>query len=212
MSDKYVLACDPGKSSGIALLAYNETEPAKLVKAWQFDNGVQGLLDWLDAYYAFDYDCCSGEPLADRVWVLPRSTHPSSSGYVRDSQLTVVSEKFTPLQGKGFAQTLDSTLPLVCEGVLIAYGIMPVYDSKEKRWQRPSLMYRHGGSTLAEKKKRSRAFLKKNGLYVLPKELGTPDNNDAISAILHGLNYITHTLNHRPTWDAYYETESELSD
>ena len=140
------------------------------------------------------------------------TAHPSSSGYVRDSQLTVISEKFTPLQGKGFAQTLDSTLPLVCEGVLIAYGIMPVYDSKEKRWQRPSLMYRHGGSTLAEKKKRSRAFLKKNGLYVLPKELGTPDNNDAISAILHGLNYITHTLNHRPTWDAYYETESELSD
>ena len=200
-----MLACDPGKSSGIALLAYNETEPVRLVKAWQFGNGVQGLLDWLDAYYAFGYDCW-------RVWVLPRSTHPSSSGYVRDSQLTVISEKFTPLQGKGFAQTLDSTLPLVCEGVLIAHGIMPVYDSKEKRWQRPSLMYRHGGSTLAEKKKRSRAFLKKNGLYVLPKELGTPDNNDAISAILHGLNYITHTLNHRSTWDAYYETESELSD
>ena len=43
MSDKYVLACDPGKSSGIALLAYNETEPVRLVKAWQFGNGVQGL-------------------------------------------------------------------------------------------------------------------------------------------------------------------------
>ena len=205
-----MLACDPGKSSGIALLAYNETEPAKLVKAWQFDNGVQGLLDWLDVHRLWDYDCGYGSH--EQIWILPMTAHPSSSGYVRDSQLTVVSEKFTPLQGKGFAQTLDSTLPLVCEGVLIAYGIMPVYDSKEKRWQRPSLMYRHGGSTLAEKKKRSRAFLKKNGLYVLPKELGTPDNNDAISAILHGLNYITHTLNHRPTWDAYYETESELSD
>ena len=205
-----MLACDPGKSSGIALLAYNETEPAKLVKAWQFDNGVQGLIDWLDVHRLWDYDCGYGSH--EQIWILPMTAHPSSSGYVRDSQLTVISEKFTPLQGKGFAQTLDSTLPLVCEGVLIAYGVMPVYDSKEKRWQRPSLMYRHGGSTLAEKKKRSRAFLKKNGLYVLPKELGTPDNNDAISAILHGLNYITHTLNHRPTWDAYYETESELSD
>ena len=205
-----MLACDPGKSSGIALLAYNETEPAKLVKAWQFDNGVQGLIDWLDVHRLWDYDCGYGSH--EQIWILPMTAHPSSSGYVRDSQLTVISEKFTPLQGKGFAQTLDSTLPLVCEGVLIAYGIMPVYESKEKRWQRPSLMYRHGGSTLAEKKKRSRAFLKKNGLYVLPKELGTPDNNDAISAILHGLNYITHTLNHRPTWDAYYETESELSD
>ena len=210
MSDKYVLACDPGKSSGVALLAYNETEPAKLVKAWQFGNGVQGLIDWLDVHRLWDYDCGYGSH--EQFWILPMTAHPSSSGYVWDSQLTVISEKFTPLQGKGFAQTLDSTLPLVCEGVLIAYGVMPVYDSKEKRWQRPSLMYRHGGSTLAEKKKRSRAFLKKNGLYVLPKELGTPDNNDAISAILHGLNYLTHTLNHRPTWDAYYETESELSD
>ena len=210
MTANYVLAFDTGKSSGVALLSYSETEPVRLVKAWQFDNGVQGLLDWLDAHRPWDYDCGYGSH--EQIWVLPMTAHPSSSGYVRDSQLTVISEKFTPLQGKGFAQTLDSTLPLVCEGVLIAYGIMPVYDSKEKRWQRPSLMYRHGGSTLAEKKKRSRAFLKKNGLYVLPKELGTPDNNDAISAILHGLNYITHTLNHRPTWDAYYETESELSD
>ena len=190
MTANYVLAFDPGKSSGVALLAYNETEPVRLVKAWQFGNGVQGLLDWLENYYP------------NSGWLLPFWA----------SEVVVVSEKFTPLQGKGFAQTLDSTLPLVCEGVLIAYGVMPVYDSKEKRWQRPSLMYRHGGSTLAEKKKRSRAFLKKNGLYVLPKELGTPDNNDAISAILHGLNYITHTLNHRSTWDAYYETESELSD
>ena len=207
MSKKYVLAFDPGKSNGVALLSYSDTEPARLVRAWQFGNGVQGLIDWLEAHYLrgeFSY--------SNRLWVLPASCHPNSIQWVPSQQLTVVSEKFTPLQGKGFAQTLDSTVPLVCEGVLIALGVMPVYTSKEKRWQRPNAMYRHGGSTLADKKKRSRAFLKKNGLYVLPKELGTPDNNDAISAILHGLNYITHTLNHRSTWDAYYETESELSD
>ena len=185
-----MLACDPGKSSGIALLAYNETEPAKLVKAWQFGNGVQGLLDWLEKYYP------------NSGWLLPFWL----------SEVVVVSEKFTPLQGKGFAQTLDSTLPLVCEGVLIAYGIMPVYDSKEKRWQRPNTMYMYGGSTLAEKKKRAREFLKKHGLYVTGKELGAPDNNDAVSAILHGIAYVVKTLEHRKTWDAYYETESELSD
>lgn len=197
-----MLAFDPGKSSGIALLSYSETEPARLVKAWQFDNGVQGLIDWIEDY----------STTATGGWYLPRLPNSETRSVFRSSEITTISEKFTPIQGRGFAQTLDSTLPLVGEGVLIAYGVMPVYDSKEKRWQRPSLMYRHGGSTLSEKKKRSRAFLKKNGLYVLPKELGTPDNNDAISAILHGLNYITHTMNHRPTWDAYYETESELSD
>ena len=203
MSDKYVLACDPGKSSGIALLAYNETEPAKLVKAWQFGNGVQGLLDWLDAHRLWDYDCGYGSH--EQIWVLPMTAHPSSSGYVRDSQLTAISEKFVPVPGKGFAQSLDSTLPLVCEGVLIAYGVMPVYDSKEKRWQRPNTMYMYGGSTLAEKKKRAREFLKKHGLYVTGKELGTPDNNDAVSAILHGIAYVVKTLEHRKTWDAYFE-------
>ena len=210
MTANYVLAFDPGKSSGIALLSYSETEPARLVKAWQFGNGVQGLLDWLDAHRLWDYDCGYGSH--EQIWILPMTAHPSSSGYVRDSQLTVISEKFTPLQGKGFAQTLDSTLPLVCEGVLIAHGIMPVYDSKEKRWQRPNTMYMYGGSTLAEKKKRAREFLKKHGLYVTGKELGAPDNNDAVSAILHGIAYVVKTLEHRKTWDAYYETESELSD
>ena len=45
MTANYVLAFDPGKSSGVALLSYSETEPARLVKAWQFGNGVQGLID-----------------------------------------------------------------------------------------------------------------------------------------------------------------------
>ena len=32
MTANYVLAFDPGKSSGIALLSYSETEPARLVR------------------------------------------------------------------------------------------------------------------------------------------------------------------------------------
>ena len=193
MTAKYVLAFDPGKSSGVALLAYNETEPVRLVKAWQFGNGVQGLLDWLENHYP------------NSGWLLPYSPDSEAERLFWSSEVVVVSEKFTPLQGKGFAQTLDSTLPLVCEGVLIAYWIMPVYDSKEKRWQRPNTMYMYGGSTLAEKKKRAREFLKKHGLYVTGKELGAPDNNDAVSAILHGIAYVVKTLEHRPTWDAYFE-------
>ena len=193
MSDKYVLSYDLGKSSGVALLAYNETEPVRLVKAWQFGNGVQGLLDWLENHYP------------NSGWLLPYSPDSEAERLFWSSEVVVVSEKFTPLQGKGFAQTLDSTLPLVCEGVLIAYWIMPVYDSKEKRWQRPNTMYMYGGSTLAEKKKRAREFLKKHGLYVTGKGLGAPDNNDAVSAILHGIAYVVKTLEHRPTWDAHFE-------
>ena len=203
MTANYVLAFDPGKSSGIALLSYSETEPARLVKAWQFGNGVQGLLDWLDAHRPGDYDCGYGSH--EQIWILPMTAHPSSSGYVRDSQLTVISEKFTPLQGKGFAQTLDSTLPLVCEGVLIAYGIMPVYDSNEKRWRRPASMYLYGGGNLAEKKKAGRAFLKKNGLDVTGKDVGQPDSDDARSAIWHGLSYLVQVAKHEPTWTSMYQ-------
>lgn len=197
MSDKYVLAFDPGKSSGVALLSYTDSAPARLVRAWQFGNGVQGLLDWLENHYP------------NSGWLLPYSPDSEAERLFWSSEVVVVSEKFTPLQGKGFAQTLDSTLPLVCEGVLIAYWIMPVYDSKDKRWQRPNAMYRQGGKDKAEKRKRSKQFLRDHGLYVTGSDLGQPDNEDAVSAILHGLSYITHTLNHRPTWDTYYETESE---
>ena len=193
MTVKYVLAFDPGKSSGVALLSYSETEPVRLVKAWQFGNGVQGLLDWLENHYP------------NSGWLLPYSPDSEAERLFWSSEVVVVSEKFTPLQGKGFAQTLDSTLPLVCEGVLIAYWIMPVYTKGGKRWQRPNTMYMYGGSTLAEKKKRAREFLKKHGLYVTGKELGAPDNNDAVSAILHGIAYVVKTLEHRPTWDAYFE-------
>ena len=188
-----MLSFDLGKSSGVALLAYNETEPVRLVKAWQFGNGVQGLLDWLENHYP------------NSGWLLPYSPDSEAERLFWSSEVVVVSEKFVPVPGKGFAQSLDSTLPLVCEGVLIAWEIMPVYDSKEKRWQRPNTMYMYGGSTLAEKKKRAREFLKKHGLYVTGKELGAPDNNDAVSAILHGIAYVVKTLEHRPTWDAYFE-------
>ena len=193
MTVKYVLAFDPGKSSGVALLAYNETEPVRLVKAWQFGNGVQGLLDWLENQYP-----SSG-------WLLPYSPGSEAERLFWSRELVAVSEKFVPVPGKGFAQSIDSTLPLVCEGVLIACGIMDVYDKSDKRWQRPNTMYMYGGSTLAEKKKRAREFLKKHGLYVTGKELGAPDNNDAVSAILHGIAYVVKTLEHRPTWDAYFE-------
>lgn len=186
----YVLAFDPGKSSGVALLRYTDTEPAQLKFAWQFGGGIRGLLSWIDTH------------ISENLLVEPGEFAVTLPGLV-----TTVSEKFTPIPGRGFNQGLDSTLPLVGEGVLIARGLMPVYAPEEKQWQRPQDMYRHGGKNLAEKKKLSRAFLKKHGLYKMPKELGTPDSDDAMSATLHALNYITHTIYHRPTWDAYYETD-----
>ena len=110
----------------------------------------------------------------------------------------VCSEKFVPLGGKGFAQTLASTEPLRREGALIALGVMPDYP--DPRWRRPNSMYLYGGKNLAEKKKRSRQFLKDTGNYVTGKDVGCKDSNDAMSATLHGISYTAQVLKHEPTY------------
>ena len=85
MTVKYVLAFDTGKSSGVALLSYSETEPVRLVKAWQFGNGVQGLLDWLENQYP-----SSG-------WLLPYSPGSEAERLFWSRELGAVSEKFVPV-------------------------------------------------------------------------------------------------------------------
>lgn len=183
MRTKYLLAFDPGRSNGIALGYYDDKTPYRVVKAWQFGGGASALSEWIT-------DRFDGNVFR---WDGNNSATP-----------TIIAEKFVPVAGGGFAQSLDSTYPLVCEGVLIAYGLMPEYDKVEKVWQRASQQYRQGGSTKAEKRKKSKQFLRDNGLYVYGKQLGAPDNEDAVSAILHSLTYMTTTLRHKPTFEAYY--------
>lgn len=184
----HVLAFDPGVSTGIALLRVPPSDPVTLEALWQISGGIQALLDWLD-----------------ENWVSAQFFQKFlvANLEIERSQIATVSEKFTPLQGRGFSQTLDSTLPLVGEGLLIARRVVPPYKPKDPHWQRPNQMYSNfGGSTLPEKKKRARAGLKELGLYKLPKELGTPDSDDAMSATLHALYYVTHMLHHKPTFNA----------
>lgn len=177
--NKFLLAFDPGKSSGIVLGAYTDTEPYVPCRVWQPQNGVQGLLDWHDE-------------------------SEGGIGYLGRPDVTCISEKFIPRPGGGFGQSLDSTIPLVGEGVLIALGYMGPYDPKDKRWSVPQNQYRFGGKDKAEKRKLARAFLKKNGLYAAPKEVGCKDSEDVMSATLHSLYYMTTVLKHKPTWEAYY--------
>lgn len=168
---KHVLTFDPGVSSGVALASYSDDTPFDLVEAWQFGNGVQGLLDWLN-YHEILY-----------------------SGL---DNLTVVCEKFTPRS----SLTLKGSIPLVGEGVLIGRGLMPPYDPQIVTWQAPARQYStFGGKDLADKKKTARRRLKDLGWYRMPKDLGTPDSDDAMSATLHALSYVLHTERHKPTFD-----------
>lgn len=178
---KYVLAFDPGVSSGVALASYSDDEPFDLVDVWQIGNGIEGLLDWLDEHIPDQ-----GSPVKKK------------EGAKSISLATIVCEKFVPRT----ALTLKQSIPLVGEGVLIGRGLMPPYDPKIDLWQAPSRQYStFGGKDLADKKKTARRRLKDLGWYRMPKELGTPDSDDAMSATLHALSYVVHTLKHKPTFD-----------
>jgi len=51
----FLLTFDPGKSTGIALGEYSDSDPYKLVKVWQTQNGLHGVLEWLGEHYGM-YD------------------------------------------------------------------------------------------------------------------------------------------------------------
>lgn len=193
---EYVLSIDPGLSTGVALLSYEENSPAQLVEGWQFTGGVAGLLDWYVRTISNGIDLGSyvggkANPVAVSWWL--RDTH--------EEDTAVVAEKFTARNTRGFSYTTASLEPLRGEGALIALGLMPDYSVAEKRWRDPALQYFAGGSGKAEKKKRQHAFLKANGFYRTGKDFGTADADDFRSAASHGIVYIARELKHKPTFE-----------
>lgn len=185
---KYVLSIDAGVSTGIALIGYAPDSYPTLEGAWQFTGGAMALKRWIQSY-----------PLPLRFG----GSGISAMGAFRWSspKLTVVGEKFTARNTRGFAYTTASLEPLRGEGVLIALGLMPDYTPKEKRWTDPKLQYLVGGKDLADKKKRQHKFLKESGFYKTGKDFGTPDADDFRSAASHGLAYLAREIKHKPTFD-----------
>ena len=167
-----IISLDPGESSGAAVLNYGES-PAELVAAFQVSGGVSGFLALLDMLREYE------------------------------GQGTWICEKYSPRPSTatGFQQSLKTSLPLVCEGVLIGRGLMPVYTPSEKCYRDPSLQYFSGGSGKAERKKKQHAFLKANGFYKTGKDFGTPDADDFRSAAAHGIAYVARELHHKPTFE-----------
>ena len=167
-----LISLDPGKSSGSAVLGYDESA-VWLIDAFQVAAGVdafRGMVTTLQDRWGDN----------DPVWI---------------------SEKFSPRPGQGFTHGLDSTIPLVCEGVLIDRGLLPEYTPKEKRWRAPVLHYVVGGESKAQKKARLHRFLKDSGFYRTGKDLGAPDADDFRSAAGHGLAYLAREVGNKPAYD-----------
>lgn len=179
----YVLSFDPGKSNGVALGVVEEDSPYRSVQVWQFEGGAKALSGWVSE----NWDVCFPDPDS------------------RDQVVT--SEKYVPLSGGGFHQTLDSVEPLVGEGVLIHAGLMPGYPSPE--WRRADKQYLYGGKDKAQKRKRAKEYLKTRDMYLTGKSVGCGDAEDAISAILHGISYAAQVLKHKPTFESITEWGSK---
>lgn len=221
---KYVLSIDPGVSTGVALIGYEPDEAPTLEGAWQFSGGVAGLKKWLKDHYReswYDSEWGTSYPArlclrSDLYYAGLRLEDEYGERYneetgdyedvlVAPREVTVVAEKFTARNTKGFSYTTASLEPLRGEGVLVALDLMPDYDPKEKRWRDPSLQYLVGGKDLAEKKRRQHAFLKDIDFYRTNKDF--PDSpardgaDDFRSACAHGLAYLAREVGHKPTWD-----------
>lgn len=166
-----VVSVDPGKSSGAAVLSYGSATAAELIAAYQVYPGVNVF-----------------RSLVSRI----QAGFPGA---------TWIAEKFSPRPNAGFGQGLDSTIPLVCEGVLIDRDLLPEYATGEKRWVAPVNQYVFGGRDKASKKRAQHAWLKANGFYVTGGDLDAADADDARSAIAHGLSYLMRVEKHRPTFE-----------
>lgn len=76
MNVKTLISVDPGKSTGIAVGTFSDTEPYKLYETHQVPNGVEGFLYWLKTNPQF--------LLNDIVWVSERFVLRSSNKFVAD--------------------------------------------------------------------------------------------------------------------------------
>ena len=201
---RYLLSVDPGLSTGVAFLSYTDDTSPVLEGAWQFPGGVVGLLAWMRVH---TYQYIEGA----ECFVINPPFHPDSGPDLGDyasewtDEVTIIAEKFTARNTRGFSYTTASLEPLRGEGALIALGLMPDYTPKEKRWVDPKYQYLVGGKDLPDKKKRQHKFLKDSGFYRTGKDLGAPDADDFRSSASHGLAYLlrgghTPTLNLVRDW------------
>lgn len=190
----YILSIDPGVSSGIALLEYGDDLPATLVQAWQFPGGVQGLATW------FDENTLGSSFSSDNTtWDLSLTNGTSLQSQYGDQ---IICERFTARATSGFSYTTASLEPLECQGYLKGQGLMP-FDMNNPCFRDPKYMYFAGGKDKADKKKRMHAWLREAGFYVVGKQLGTPDADDARSAIAHGIAFLRE-IKHLPTLKEYF--------
>lgn len=201
---KTLISIDPGQSSGLICGTYSDAEPFRVTHAFQIEGGVEGFVKSVRMLRG-DYGEYGTLAVGDLV------TYPSSffdlweEGFEGKTEQsgTVLVEKFNARgsANSGFSYTSKSLEPLRVEGALIAMGV-PI------TWVQPPQQYFLPGKSKAEKKKRQHAWLKENGLYIAPKDVGCSDADDARSALAHCISYLRRQR-HAPTMDLFRKDEDD---
>lgn len=206
---KTLISIDPGMSTGLIVGTYSDDTPFELSHAFQIEGGVEGFLkrvrhyddtdDFSDGGTCFSIDHHSGNwGESFCLWygdMLSRDEEAESP--------TVLVEKFTARGAAAgpFALRTEALEPLRIEGALLAMGV-PV------TWVSPAQQYFIGGKDKAEKKKRQHAWLKENGFYIAPKDVGCKDADDARSALAHAISWLRKF--HKPTQDLFRKENDKL--
>ena len=173
----YITWFDPGVSTGIVTGWFNDTHHYEPRSVWQVPGGQDVLMDWLDK-------------------------HPIESlGQI------IGSEKFIPRPIPGGSHTLESTYPLVQEGLLVGRGYMPPYP--RGNWQPASSQLLVHGDSSAESKKLTDDLLRRLGLWLTGRYVAQPDANDANSTTKHILFFLSRTLKHKPTLEWMYGEDGQ---
>lgn len=217
---KTLISIDPGKSSGIAVGTYSDTEPYKRTHAFQIEGGLVGFKknfrrsegeDWSGFYSTTVWvgDRNTFDTYREEQFICPHwdSDDDCECPYSHNvAETTIICEKFTPRQ----ALTLDSVEPLRIEGYLVGTGVMPDYVQGKPNtlWNQPIQQYFSGGYDLKSRKKAAYDFLRKHDLYLTGKQVGCKDAHDAMSATLHAISWLRRQ-HHEPTLRAYWPDETE---
>lgn len=189
---KTLISIDPGQSSGVICGTYSDDTPFELTHAFQIEGGVEG----------FTKTCYSEWQGGNRYFCVE-----DEDSYLvfncEDSNLTVLVEKFNARgsANAGFSYTSKSLEPLRVEGALIAMGV-PI------TWVQPPQQYFLPGKSKAEKKKRQHAWIKDNGYYIAPKDVGCSDADDARSALAHCISWLRRQ-HHKPTLEMFREDDDD---
>lgn len=205
-TEKFLLSIDLGLASGASLWRYSENEPAEMIQGWQILGGYTGLNDWIQGN---TYPYMEGAT----VWLYgkgkDREIGEFGTDYRSHEDLTIIAEKWIPYPTRGHSPTLESTYPLVLEGVLIHEGLMP--EHPHPNWRRSSLQYWMPGANAKIKRKAQENWLKETtDLFRTAGQMGVKhkDAQDYLSSVYHALSWFR-SIDHNPTMACYWPQDAE---